>query len=637
MLMLATRRTWLRGAPCAACLLAVGAPFAALGQSASVTRYLQITEERPTETRGAFQTKSTAGAVPLRGVEIDSILRLQWDESGLLSHLAGLVAPITKSDLQAQGLGIEDLATAARLLVQAQSHELRLRSAELAAMDPSKGAFQAQGLGAVAQFRAEAIADLTQQKAVPGPAQRDLASALSGDPNDGFASLRVACGEIVRGVQTRIEERVTGAPTVHLYLSAHLITPFGRPTQIHLEGYDRLEGGQPRPFARNRLVLDERTREELLAAQQILAALRQYRDVDLVRTARECNAAVNTAFASLKQRLRVSELDQELDKLAEALRNAGEEGVGPILHDVRALQALVRPLSRHPILTAPDEARGLVQFANLVSGLSADVWTFVRSAPHLLDTVAQGVGAVATASPGVVGEDTVRFFAEIRESFVGNFASISADAERATATLNATSRALLLTEDFTLVAQDLVGKAVGGGDPLDTALDMRTIPAERRPGDRVVVRAQVRRAEPSAAKSHEPTEEVVLDEGSVSLVVEAFGGYWQSGGSLLFVDPRSRIDRSLNYEPTVGLGLHYHYGMRGASYWNRVLNPGLGVSFSMLDFNDDRRFEVGAALGVTLFNDQLWLGYGRNLNAGGDYFYLGFNPFSLSRLLRGGR
>ena len=582
---------------------------AAWGQDGgeSVTRFLRIVEQPSAEKGGIGRATAQGQALRMRGVEIDATLRMQWDESGLLSYMAKLVSPNVKVLSQRHGPGIADLQAAAHLIAEAQGRELRYRTAMLKQLSgpvSAKGQFQAQGLIELAQFRADAIADLSDRKGIGSKFLKDLASSLSGNTDDGFASLREACGDIVRGIRAQIDESVAGAPIVNLYLSAHLVTPIGKPYQIHLAGYDGLQVGDPKPFARNRMVLDDRTREELLAAEQVLAALRQAREIDLTRAARDSQVAVSTAFASLSRRLRVEELDRECDRLATALREVGEARVGPILRDVRALQAVVRPVSRHKMMAAPTQAQALGLFADLLTNMSGDLWEFVRSAPRLLGSIATGLAEYAKASPGVVGADSLEFFRSVKEEFVSNFDDISGETERVTSTINATSRALRLTEDFTMVAQELVGKAIGAGDPLDTALDMRTIPASRRPGDRVVVRAQIKRADP-ALKASDTGREVLLEEGTVTLYVEAFGGYWQSGGSLLFVDPRSTIGRSLSYEPTVGLGLHYHYGVRGSNYWNRVVNPGLGVTFSMLDFNDDQRFEVGAAVGVTLFSDQL--------------------------------
>ena len=48
-----------------------------------------------------------------------------------------------------------------------------------------------------------------------------------------------------------------------------------------------------------------------------------------------------------------------------------------------------------------------------------------------------------------------------------------------------------------------------------------------------------------------------------------------------------------------------------------------------LDFDDSDSLELGIALGVVLFKHIFHMGYGRNLQAEADCFYVGINPLAL--------
>lgn len=591
----------------------------------SITSFLTIVEKAP---------KAKGQRRPVRGVEINSKLDLLWDEPGLMAHLTAKTGAGAKGQQRSLESELDALRTGAEVLSEAQSRELDYRIALLGADEPqsvSKGPAQGKGQQALAglqSFRADAIATLKGKKGPGSGYMRDLAAALGGPADDGFVALRESAGDIAMKASEEMKAKLKGAPTVMLFMSAHLVTPYGKPSQFHLEEYDKLQD-LPKPYSRTRLVVDERTLGELGAAQEIVNLFDKHRQANLPSKASEFHTAVAKAFERLAKRMNLDALNEECDRMIELLRGVTEDRAGPVLKDIRALQAVLRPISRSKIRSAPTQAAALALFADAMNGFTKNVWDFVRKSPNLLGNLVADLKAFAEASPGVVTEDSIAFFGDLRAQFVANFDSLNSEAESLNSAVNDTSRALMLTEDFALVAKDLVPREIGDSVGLDSSLNVANA-HNRRPGDRIVVRAEVRQLD-----GEEKGQGTILETGEQTLQVEAYGLYPTTSGSLLLVDPRSSIPRSIKYEPTVGLGFHYHYGMKGSDTWNRVLNPGMGLSFSMLDFDDDKTFELGAALGMTLFNDQLWVGYGRNLTAGGDYFYLGFNPYTLTRLLRG--
>jgi hypothetical protein len=159
---------------------------------------------------------------------------------------------------------------------------------------------------------------------------------------------------------------------------------------------------------------------------------------------------------------------------------------------------------------------------------------------------------------------------------------------------------------------------------LDTFFDLQTIrDVERHSGDRFHLDIKV---------FVMGNEERIVVQDRQDFLVQAYGPYVEPRGALLFVDPRSEIDRDISFQPTVGLGIHMKWGIRGARWWNDWLRPGIGVSFALLDFRDESDFELGIAGSVTVLKDLFWTGYGRNFQAKSEYFYLAVNPLAIPSL-----
>ncbi|MBI5708307.1 MAG: hypothetical protein HZC36_15090 [Armatimonadetes bacterium] len=614
------------------------------GAPRRLTDFLQVLESGPTASRLA-----KGQGVPSKAVEIDSRVALKWDAQGLYGHIAELVQPASKGQVRSFADEVEALRTTAEILVGAQKQEVQLRLSEInaATVDPLKESTvglagaggdtqdeQAKAMAAkqsMAEFRRMAVSRLKGGKGLAAAMLADIAASLDGDPSEGLGAFEVAAKDTAHEIRELLEGAVANAPNVMLTMSAHLVTPFGVAQQVHLEGYDKLVAGERKPFARNRLVMDPRTVQELLAAQEIFDSLNAYKAADLAKTASQAHQSVATAFERVSRRLNIGVLDQECEKLLKQLKVSGEEGVGPLLKDVRMLQALLQPLRASEIGQAPSQAEAIQLFAGLLNGLTKNLWAFVKESPSLLGRIAANLGSFSQAAPGTVQQDSIAFFRRMAQDFLQQFAQMNSTAQGLDAAIGKLVAALLLSERFSLEGKDLVAKTLKADEPIDTELDMQELSGSRRPGDKLVLRATLSEPEIKDGKpTGEPGKEI--ESGIQTLAVEAYGGYWMASGGMLLVDPRSKIERSLNWEPTVGLGYHYHVGMKGNDFWNSSFNPGIGLSFSMLDFNDDQRFELGIAASMTLLNDQIWIGYGRNLNAGANYFYLGFNPYTITKL-----
>jgi hypothetical protein len=177
-----------------------------------------------------------------------------------------------------------------------------------------------------------------------------------------------------------------------------------------------------------------------------------------------------------------------------------------------------------------------------------------------------------------------------------------------------------------------IGRRVGPTQSLDTSLDLLTS-GERHPGELAVIEARV------VVRSAAGGNDVVLARGRQTFRLRVLGFYLEPRGALLFVDPQDDALAAQSFESAVSLSYVAHVGIKGFGFWNDVLNPGLGVTLSLLDFEDGRDLELGIGGSVTILRDFFFVGYGRDLQAEVNVFYIGVNPLALGDLLslRGGR
>ena len=101
------------------------------------------------------------------------------------------------------------------------------------------------------------------------------------------------------------------------------------------------------------------------------------------------------------------------------------------------------------------------------------------------------------------------------------------------------------------------------------------------------------------------------------------------------MQPRSKIDRDISYQPVPALGYYWRSGIHGHPTWNAI-SPSFGFTMALLDFSDSNTMEIGFAGGISVFRDLAWVGYGRNLQARANYFYVGTNPLLLVKLFQNG-
>lgn len=558
-------------------------------------------------------------------LEIDESVAVTWDMPTFLAELAreqGVVA-----DGEPLLDRIEALRIVARAFLETQERLLAVKDVDIR-LDAAK----AEGDSArVARLRQE-WNDVANRYAGKGLEAIDAVAALDRELYDevGMAMLE---GEdyqpVVDVLNRRLNElgdelarRIDEGLDIDVTMRAHLISSAGARTPVHLDGHDDAVVGEPTPFPRAQVAVDERTRAELAAADGLADIARDVMDGTFVAEMNRALDQLQKSLRALKDKLRVDVLDRQLEALVEDLERASDEDLGPLIREAREVRSLLNSLTETPELESTTNADRLIEVYHLVLSAEDRLERLVESLPPAVTNLLDHVRALSAARSGLVREQVLVALREAKDGFIANQEYI----KTLHASLKEIARALGLSNDLILEVEALP-RRLGTGVSLDTRFDLQTIPAERHPGDRLIVRVEVRSEEGDAgAKS--------LAKGEQSFHLEAYGLYRELRGALLFVDPRGAIQRDLSFVPAPSLAVQWRLGLKRQAWWNRGLAPGLGIGLSMLDFEDASDFELGLAANLSILGDLLWLGYGRNLQAEADFAYVGINPLTLTGLAR---
>jgi hypothetical protein len=568
----------------------------------------------------------SAGRIP--EIEIDSTLAVKWDIEAFHTYL--LNAQDTKS-LTIFIPKLQGIKDAMAVFAEGQQRRLAEALAEINTAfgddEETKGASVLEYLSAkqhANDYVKEAEAKLLQNSQLEPGFYRDLIAANSQAKGGDLSAMAQSIKDRAEDLKTELDSGLSKLGEYKVSMSALLISRTGGASPIHLKDYDKVVEGEERSFPRRQFVLDKRTREALAAAQELANFARQLGSGTLMDQVRSSFSSVRERTGSLFKRLQLEVFEARLADLVKKLQEVGTSNVAEILGEVRQIQYLVAPLSRSVILKQKTESAGLLKLADAIDGFSKSISKNILELPNRLASLDNRLKDLLVAQPGILESSVVDFFIGFRKSMVQETTALN----KLVNGFARVAQVLSVSGDVTETVAELVPREVGASESLDTELNLKKIEGERHPGDKVVVQIKLLHADPGS------TEDELIEETKQTFRVEAYGGYIEPSGALVFVDPRSAISRHISFEPTLALSFNYKYGMRGSSFWNHVLNPGVGVGFSLLDFDDNKKFELGISANITLFNDLLNLGYGRNIQAKADYFYIGFNPLAVRGLFR---
>jgi hypothetical protein len=436
---------------------------------------------------------------------------------------------------------------------------------------------------------------------------------------NGYGLMADAIRRHIDQTTAALQQKLENQPEIAL--TATLVPPDDAQRALALRPYNDVEELAADAKPSFIPVVDDRTRRELTAAQG-------FRDVitDLGKVQDEARKTLDefrSAVKQLQDKLQTDVLQRNLDMLVATLEQDANDT--PALREARAARALVRTLAAPNLqLTGTTDADRLLFVANTLSQQADDLLAAVRDLPNALRRLAEAVRTQTVLAARQTVKDALKVIDDSTKAFIEQQAFFRGlvDNTRQLAAAFRRNRSMVNS------AANLVAAARSIGETeLDTELRLARIKGDLHVGDRIDVAAALYRRDPDTG------ERKAIEDETQTFVVERYGIFPDNiRGALLFVDPRSKIERDIAYQPVPAVGYFWKLGFREKRALNRAL-PAFGVSLSLLDFKDGDSLELGVAGSVSLF-DLIWTGYGRNLQAKADYFFVGANPLAFSRFFR---
>lgn len=560
---------------------------------------------------------------------IDDAVEIRVDEQGLLRDIGLSTASASLgSSLLPR---IQFLRQAVDAFVGAQESLLAVKSAGLI-LESAKGT-----AGEVAA-RSAFLAANSSFSEVAVSAISPLIEALDSDI-ELKASLEPALNEAVLGdysqmaevlrrylveIDEKLGQKADGAQRVEIALEATIANGLRR-QRVHLDGYDDIRTGEPVPFPRFQLALDSRAKEEFAASDKLAENVNRILDGSFERELKASVRNIEIALRDLAKTTKADILEAELNDTLRSLISARDENLGPIISEVVAVRDLFSGFEKIPTLEDSTKLDALLVVASAISAKATKLQTLANVGPERLGKLTVTLQRLSIEKPGLVSKKFQQAALDTKEKIAKELAPLQTACDN----LREIAKAIGLTAEIGVVADNLASRAreLGVGASLDSRFDLQTVKDwERHPGDQVSVSIRVTPKGADAAKT------AGLAFGRQQFRLEAFGLYLQARGALLFVDSRTGAVPKQSFEAAPGAAFHFRYGWENKNWWNEWLAPGAGMSLTMLNFDNNKNFELGVAGSVTFLRDLFWVGYGRNLQAQANFFFVGINPIALGSL-----
>lgn len=549
----------------------------------------------------------------------DHSLIVSWDEEALRAALApGASLPVTEETrlatlrnlteaffatqaalirLTAQDDSSTDFVSAQNAFSEAGQHALKL------SQEYSNTLRAAGHASAATTFRAAVNALLLEEHA--------------------YLLLAEAMTREIEALNARVARLLATAPKRRVQMRARLVGALGT-RRLHLDGYDTYQTYDPVETPRFQFELDKRAQREIEAADELGDVVHAALSGDLQQELETALASLKTELQDLRTGLETDALEVNVHQTVREMEVSADDGFGPaiaagetLVHTLQSLQLST------PDFSAESDVQLLLLIYRTVTAQIGEIVAQLRGLESGLQAFTDTVETTAAEVPGVIAD-------EVRETLLESLERVKNDPNIATVIerFETVRRSLGLTTEVAEAGLDGAETARDLDKSFDTRLDLLVAtPGRRYSGDLVVLEALIFEGEGDNAR--------VLTRGYRKIRLQQVGLRGEVRGALVFTDPQNAEYDDQAWEPTVALGYMLHYGMSSNSFWNTVLDPGIGLSMTVLDWQEDHDFEVGIGINVSLLQNLLWIGYGRNLQAETDYSYVGINPLAAGRLFRG--
>jgi hypothetical protein len=558
-------------------------------------------------------------------IEIDEQLQVKWmDKEALVEALRAQLPLPSEGASDEVDADIHALQAAATHLVAAQDLFQQAADARLGTEGtPEQREIRARALeGEAAPLAGNALRALTRFRERAPRAYNELLESMKVPFEQRFIGLATLIRGRLDAVAAEIQRR---SIDLEVRMEAYVRGEGGSNEPVEVTGYFTPKDRQRYPFKRFQTLVDQRTKNSFAAAQALADVLKPLESQETRRRLhKELQVAVEELRKLLDQILQ-DDFPRHLEQLSASVKDLAETNseiaalrtaIDGFLRGIAALQDL-RDAAKNPTLDDvlalfDDIGKRWIELRSAVTNVPKATTILIDNLRGVLDSQAALLGTDLTKRLAD-HLDTLRTVAPELSTLVSRFGTLLGR-------VRVSGEIALGMKEI-----DRVARSLNSAD-LDTEIVTDTA-KERRPGDRLYVRIWVVRADET-----DPSKALTSDGFSFRL--RTLGFYTEFEGGLIFADPRGTVPRDQDFAIAPAISYNLKYGMKDASFWNDVLNPGLGISFALLDFEDESSLEIGIAGNLTLFNDLVWVGYGRNLQAEADYFYVGVNPLAIADLVQ---
>jgi hypothetical protein len=202
-------------------------------------------------------------------VDIDSAIDVRWRLDDLFATVAqregmGPTSPLLVR-LQTLSTGVSTFLDVQTKLVALRAATVALRSARVAGnptqVAAAEGAFRtasndfsSAGFGALESFKTS---------------DPELYGAINQAILKDYAEVARILEQFLARASNDLAAKLTADHALQVLMTANLVDSSGRTTALHLDGYDSIATGDPVPFARFQIQLDQRTQDEFAAAKAL--------------------------------------------------------------------------------------------------------------------------------------------------------------------------------------------------------------------------------------------------------------------------------------------------------------------------------------------------------------------------------
>ena len=471
----------------------------------------------------------------------------------------------------------------------------------------------------LAQARAgfrSGLADMKKLKTIDP--QTYAAVEQSFGSSSAYVSAANAIEDRLNQLSATLQQSATA--TGALGLTATIVPPDAAARALHLPNYDQNAVSSTVAVPNYIPVVDARTQREITAAED-------FRDVakSLTQVSSQFQASMKelqTSLDTLRTSLKTEVLEVQLNSLIQQVRSSARTDLGPVLTDAIAARDLVQQLNSTTLtIDGTTDAQRLLNVANSMSTTAQTLLDASKGIPDDLNKLANDTETAVKTTADATLSQSEAMVKQAASDFIAKqtfFTTLANQLMSLGQLLAADSRVALSADRLAATARNL-----------DTTLDLRTIPGDVHVRDNIVVQAALYRRDSTGQLTQVSTD-------SQAFVIQRYDIFPDSvRGGLIFAEPRSKIDRDISYQPVPALGYYWRTGIHGHPTWNAI-SPSFGFTMALLDFSDTNTMEIGFAGGVSILRDLAWVGYGRNLQAKANYFYVGTNPLLLVKLFQNG-